>query len=123
MKDITKEWIGKAEKDCLVARRELEAEPPAYDVWKKYFKAILQEHDIAFERTHDLDILLEKCKDYVPELDHFKEEIVELSSFAVEVRYPGVEATVDEAQSAVSIMEKVSEIVRPYFRISCDKPT
>lgn len=31
MRDITKEWIDKAEQDFLVAEREHKEKPPAYD--------------------------------------------------------------------------------------------
>lgn len=47
MRDITKEWIDKAEQDFLVAEREHKEKPPAYDAvcfhcqqcMEKYFKA------------------------------------------------------------------------------------
>src|SRR5574341_1139265 len=69
---------------------------------EKYFKAILQEKGVLFEKIHDLDVLLEQCKEFLPELSNHKTDLVELSSFAVEVRYPGVTATEEEAKGALS---------------------
>lgn len=123
MKNITKEWIAKAEQDYLVARREFDASPPAHEAVcfhcqqcvEKYLKAVLQENEIYFEKIHDLDILLEQCKDIIPELWKFKTEIVELSHYAVEVRYPGVSTTEEDAKNSISIMEKVRNIIRSYF--------
>ncbi len=76
MKKITEEWIAKAEEDYSVAIRELRAEPPATNAVcfhsqqciEKYLKAILQENDIEFEKIHDLDVLFQQCKEFIPEL-------------------------------------------------------
>jgi len=62
MKLLTREWVEKAEEGYRVARRERQAKPPAYSAVcfhaqqcvEKYLKALLQEHESAFSRTHDL---------------------------------------------------------------------
>jgi HEPN domain-containing protein len=125
MKKLTKEWISKAEDDFVVAEREYIFKKPIYDVVcfhaqqcvEKYMKAMLQENDIEFEKIHDLDLLLEKCKKFIPWLEDYKKELIELSSFAVEIRYPGIKATKEEAVSSISIMRKIREIVREYFKM------
>lgn len=125
MKGLTNEWVRKAEKDFLVAKRELNAEPPEYDAVcfhsqqcvEKYLKAVLQENEIFFEKTHDLDILQEKCKTFVPELSNLKQGLLELSSFAVEIRYPGTEATGTEAEENLSLAETIRRIVRLYLKL------
>jgi HEPN domain-containing protein len=66
MKKITEEWITQAEKDYLVAIRELKTTPIVGDAVcfhaqpcvGKYMKEILQENEIEFEKIHDLDVLL-----------------------------------------------------------------
>ncbi|MFO7891877.1 MAG: HEPN domain-containing protein [bacterium] len=126
MKNVTLEWIKKAEQDFLVAEREYKEKPPAYDAVcfhaqqciEKYMKAVLQENDVFFEKTHDLDLLLEQCKKFIPELSNYKRDLIDLSSFAVEVRYPGILATIDEAREAITIMEKIRTIIREYWKIS-----
>lgn len=125
MKDITKEWIAKAEQDYLVAKREFDALPPAYEAVcfhcqqcvEKYLKSVLQENEIYFEKIHDLDVLLEQCKGIIPELYEFKAEIVELSHYAVEIRYPGVSVIEEEARNSILTMEKVRKIIRNYFEL------
>ena len=120
MKELTKEWINKAEGDFIVVNREYGAKNPVYDAVcfhaqqcvEKYMKAILQENIIEFGKVHDLDLLLEKCKHFVPLLEEHKVELIELSSFAVEIRYPGAE---DEAVNCISIMERVRKIIKEYF--------
>ena len=124
MKKLTREWIHKAEDDLIVAEREYKHKRPIYDAVcfhsqqcvEKYMKAVLQENDVEFEKTHDLDVLLESCKTFIPELEHYKLAILNLSSFAVEIRYPGVRATKNEATECISAMRKVMKIMRNYFR-------
>ncbi len=128
MKDLTKEWIEKAEEDFLVAKREIDLQPPAYGAVcfhsqqcvEKYLKAILQENDVYFEKIHDLKVLLEKCVQFLPELKDYTDEIDELSSFAVEIRYPGAEADREDAQECFSLADKIRKVIRNYFRLSED---
>lgn len=69
MKPLTEEWVAKAEGDFATAGRELRArKAPNYDAvcfhtqqcTEKYLKAVLQENDIEFGRTHNLSALLDK---------------------------------------------------------------
>lgn len=125
MKKITEEWLKKAKKDLLVAQREMKEKEAVYDAVcfhsqqavEKFLKAILQENEIYFEKTHDLEILYEKCKNIVPEVQKIKEKLVELSSYAVEVRYPGVEATEEEAKESLKTAIIVEKIVKKYFNL------
>lgn len=124
MKKLTMEWIKKAEGDYLVAKREFKATPPVYEAVcfhaqqciEKYMKAVLQENNIEFERTHDLGSLLERCQNFVPELNKFEVELLEITSFAVEVRYPGMKVTRTEGKKSISIMNKVRSIICIYFK-------
>jgi HEPN domain-containing protein len=68
MKQITQEWVDKAEGDFATAQRELHVqEMPNYDAVcfhsqqcaEKYLKACLQEENLAFNRIHDLSRLLD----------------------------------------------------------------
>lgn len=125
MKDLTKEWIRKAEKDFRVATREFNINPPEYDAVcfhsqqcvEKYMKAILQENDIVFDKVHDLDYLLGKCKVFIPELLPLRTVIVELSSFAVDIRYPGTDASNEEAKENLSFANTIRDIIRHHFKL------
>lgn len=125
MKKQTERWIKKAEDDFRVARREFDSDSPVFDAVcfhcqqcvEKYLKAVLQENGIVFEKTHDLDVLLEKCKSNIPDLISLKKELVELSSFAVEIRYPGIDATVEEANDFLSLTGEVRKRIRKFLNI------
>jgi len=125
MKKITEEWIMKAERDYLVAVRELKAEPPiteavcfhAQQCVEKYMKAILQENEAEFEKIHDLDVLLGQCMNFMPELENHRDELVKLSTYAVDVRYPGFDVTEEEAKECAEIMEEIRRVIRNYFKI------
>jgi len=123
MKEITKEWIKKAEQDYRVAIREFEAKPPVYEAVcfhsqqciEKYMKAILQENKIPFGKIHDLDILLKDCKKFLPELENYREELLWLTAFSVEVRYPGLEIKREDALKAVDFLKKIRKSLKSYF--------
>jgi HEPN domain-containing protein len=128
MKKLTEEWVNKAEEDYLVATRELKADPPAKEAVcfhsqqciEKYMKAILQESEIEFEKVHDLDVLLQQCVDFIPDLGAHRDELIKLSTYAVDIRYPGFNVSEKEAGECVRIMEKSRKVVRNYFKIQTD---
>ncbi len=121
MKPITSEWVDKAEADLATARREIEAlDKPNYDAVcfhtqqcaEKYLKACLQEADISFRKTHDLSELRDSTLSIVPTLESLRQDLNSLSAFAVEYRYPGESADLDEAQEAYQKCKNVREIIR-----------
>ena len=126
MKELTGEWVQKAEGDFLVAQRESHADKPVYDAIcfhsqqcvEKYLKAVLQENGVEFQKTHDLDLLLDKCERYRPELSKLAKDLIELSSFAVEIRYPGMEAAAEDAQSCMATAAKIRRIIRKYLMLA-----
>ena len=78
MNPLTMEWINKAEGDYVTAGRESRVRNnPNYDIVcflsqqmaEKYLKAFLQEHGIAFPRTHNLITLLNLCLAVNPMID------------------------------------------------------
>lgn len=125
MKKITEEWIAKAENDYLVAIREFNAIPiigdavcfHAQQCIEKYMKAVLQENEVRFGKIHDLDVLLKNCVKFIPELEGHRDKLIDLSNYAVDVRYPGFDVSEDEAEECVRIMEKIREIIRNYFEL------
>ena len=123
MKLITKEWIKKAEEDYRVAIRECKARPMSCSAVcfhsqqciEKYMKAILQENEISFARVHDLEILLRMVKEFIPLLENDREDFIWLTTFSVEVRYPGFDVEKDDAKKAVASMKKIRKILKSYF--------
>ncbi|MFZ5881277.1 MAG: HEPN domain-containing protein [Chloroflexota bacterium] len=99
MNELTREWLDKAETDFDSADLLLHAgEVPLPDTAafhcqqcaEKYLKAFLQEHQVGFERKHDLMPLLSLCVSLYAEFQGLKEDVQELDRYAVAVRYPGV---------------------------------
>jgi HEPN domain-containing protein len=126
MKRATREWADKAEGDWQVARRESESPSPVWDAVcfhaqqcaEKYLKASLEEHGIAFPKTHDLVVLLTIHEKRVPELEALRSELAYLSPLAIVTRYPGSPADAELAGSAIQIAGKARAIIRIALRLN-----
>lgn len=72
-------------------------------------KAVLTSRGVVTARTHDLLALLDKVLAFAPELDRYRSSFSEMSSYAVEIRYPTdwFEPLREEADEALSIAEAV----------------
>ncbi len=120
MKCETREWVQKAEGDYQVAKREIRAENAVYDAVcfhaqqcvEKYLKAWLVENSRSFPRTHDLVVLFDLCKNEVSELTPHRASLAFLTTFAIAFRYPGEQATEDDAREAVQTMETLRALIR-----------
>jgi HEPN domain-containing protein len=121
MRPLTREWIEKAEADFATAYRESRVRrSPNYDAVcfhaqqcaEKYLKAHLQEASLQFPKTHDLPSLLELLLPTDPLLETLRPALNALSTFAVEVRYPGESATRKQALEALSHCRHVRAILR-----------
>src|SRR5437870_10484135 len=98
MKQLTREWVKKAEGDFMTAQREVRAKKwPNYDsacfhaqqCVEKYFKARLQEAAIDIPHTHDLVALLELALPIEPLWVGLSSSAQQLTQHAVKTRYPG----------------------------------
>lgn len=79
---------------------------------EKFLKAFLQEHQVVFERKHDLMPLLALCISLDADFQSLKEYLQELDRYAVAVRYPGVSVKVEQAKSAFRVAKKVRGFVK-----------
>lgn len=124
MKPLTKKWVKKAEEDYRVATRELKAKPASpsaicfhsQQCIEKYIKAILQEDSVSFPKIHDLEQLLKKCIKFTPELEKYREDLIWLTAFRVEIRYPGFDLEFDDARESVTAMKKIRKLLKAYFK-------
>lgn len=121
MNELTAEWIEKAEGDYATAGRELRARRrPNYDATcfhaqqtaEKYLKAFLQEHGIAFPKTHSLIELLELCLPVDASFEFQRDLLILLDRYAVRYRYPGESADRGEARQAFRAVTQVRAFVR-----------
>jgi HEPN domain-containing protein len=127
MNEITEEWIFKAEEDFTSAGLLMyagEAPVPDYVCFhcqqcaEKYLKAYLQEHEIEFERKHDLHPLLELCSGLDKEFTTLEDDIFELDRYAVAARYPGIILRAETAESALNAIERVRKFIRKKLEIT-----
>ena len=116
MKPLTCEWIDKAEGDFVTASREIRVrKSPNYDAVcfhaqqcaEKYLKALLQEAEIPFGKTHHLVALLELVLAVESSWELLRPQLQCLNTYPVSVRYPGEAANKPMAQEAPSLPKLV----------------
>lgn len=67
-------------------------------------------------RTHDLVALHDLCMQVALPVRMEADQLDRLNAYAVQVRYPGDDPTLEEAQEAVEIAQAVRRWVRAVFR-------
>ena len=127
MTPLTSEWVHKAEQDFLSAHREYRArKSPNYNAAcffvqqciEKYLKARLQEADIEFGKTHELVKLLDLLSSIEPLWQPFIPTFYPITTYAVEFRYPGENATKEEAKNALKICREFRRVARHSLGLS-----
>lgn len=115
------EWLERAEEDYRQAQVALrQRKYPAYNTAcfhsqqcaEKYVKAFLVRHRIIFRKVHDLDELYNLCAGVDESFKVIFDALMILNPYAVDIRYPGVSATKDDARDAVAAMKQVRTFVR-----------
>jgi HEPN domain-containing protein len=120
MNPLTLEWAQKADGDHAAAKFLTQAPSPVNDAIcfhaqqcvEKYLKAWLQEANVAFRRTHDLEELLDLIIPTVPTWAAWKADFLILTAHAVDFRYPGKSSTASDAQHAINVCEHVRTEIR-----------
>ncbi len=113
-------WVARAEEDYVLARSALRRKKPltygatfhAQQCAEKYLKAALIAQGQAFPKTHDLLALSDLCTQAGLLLEIDADLLDTLSSYAVQVRYPGADPTPEEARHALEIAKVVRRLVR-----------
>ena len=123
MSNPVAEWIAKAEEDYHVALslrrvRRYSAHNAvclyAQHCVETYLKAILERQGKVVHKIHALPVLLDECAEAHPMLATLRPDVVRLSVYAVEFRYPGESATVEDTKASVAIMRRT--------RADCGRP-
>ena len=102
------------------ARKLAVTKPPLHDLAcfhcqqaaEKYLKALLQEWGLPVPRTHNLEDLLNLLLPHDATLRRLRRGLRYLSQFAVDYRYPGLQATRRQVQAALRWMERVRQEAR-----------
>jgi HEPN domain-containing protein len=121
MKPLTKEWISKAEGDWSAANLLYRArKSPNYDAAcfhaqqcaEKYLKARLEEANLGAGKTHDLLKLLSLILPLEPSWNVLRQDLIILTDFAVDYRYPGSSATKADAKDSVERCKRARFVIR-----------
>lgn len=130
MKPETLEWIKKAEADWRTMLRESDVlDEPNFDAIcfhaqqciEKYLKARLFDATISFGKTHDLLNLLDSLKPVEPQFKMLHKALSELSVFSVAYRYPGFNASKEQAQRSVEHCTSIRSTLRNSFKLKADE--
>lgn len=130
--ELTRNWLNKAKRDLLSARQLAEGGVPLLDTAayhcqqaaEKAIKAYLVFHDVRFEKTHDLDVLLSQADKIDPAFSVCRESGRVLTPLAVEFRYPGefTEPEPDEYREAFTAAEWIYNFVVDHLPDECRVP-
>jgi HEPN domain-containing protein len=80
---------------------------------EKYLKAFLVHNQADFPKTHDIQKILNLVDPVDPQLAHSLEDVIGLTEYAVEERYPSdlPEPDMGEAKAALVLASKVRDAV------------
>jgi HEPN domain-containing protein len=102
-------WVAKAEEDYIVAGLALRQKRPlaytacfhAQQCVEKYLKGMLVARNRTFSKVHDLLKLSAECEQAGISLTVSLTQLDKLSAYAIRIRYPGEDPTLDEAHGGV----------------------
>ena len=89
-------WLVKSWRDLETARRAANGLPPFYDMAvyhcqqsaEKAIKAYLVFNGKAYEKTHDIEVLVDRAKAIEPTFDQLADAADALTPYATRFRYP-----------------------------------
>ncbi len=113
-------WVERAEEDFQLCTSSVKRKAPltygatfhAQQCAEKYVKALLTFRQIAFPHTHDLAALFYLCQQHGVLIPVSEDSMEILSAYSVEVRYPGLLPTLEEAKEAI----RIAKIIRKFSR-------
>lgn len=92
----TKAWMEKAWRDLEMAQRAVAGQPPFYDMAvchcqqsaEKAVKAFLVFHGQPYEKTHDIEVLIDLAGAANPQFSELADAADALTPYATRFRYP-----------------------------------
>lgn len=115
------EWIKKAEDNYIsalaLARQRKHRVPDVicnqcHQCAEKYVKALLVRHQIEFPKAHDLRELEDLLLNIEPEVRLIDDYLHALNPYGIDIRYPGLQATAEEAKDAIRAMKVIRKFAR-----------
>ena len=130
MKRTTRTWVRKAESDYGLAVLIAHGHKPFRDELcfhcqqsaEKYLKALWEELGQTVPKTHDLIALLNLLLPYHRRLFRLRRGLGFLTDFAVDIRYPGDNATKRQAISALRWAGQVRDACRTLLGLRPPRP-
>jgi HEPN domain-containing protein len=130
MKKSTREWVKKAEQDYALAKQGSRSKVPLHDgvcfhcqqCAEKYLKGSMGELGLPVPKTHDLDVLLANLVLHHSRLRSLRRGLLFLSDFAVDIRYPGSNASKRQAVAALRWAGRVRRQARLLLGIRERRP-
>ena len=116
-------WVARAEEDYALARSALRRQVPltygttfhAQQCVEKYLKALLVARGQPFPRTHDVVALSDLCHQSGVIISLELESLERLAAYAVQIRYPGEDPSVEEAKEALQVAIGVRRVARKWL--------
>ena len=121
-KDVAQNWFNKGNNDLVAAEYLLTMNIPPTDVIcfhsqqasEKYLKGFLALYGKEIPRIHDLEELVSICNEINTDFSKMYDIALDLSGYAVEVRYPlenDCEITLEDAKLAINNANEVKDFV------------
>lgn len=124
------EWSRYANEDQQIAELALKEDGPpnqicfhSQQIAEKYLKGFIVYSGKGFEKTHLLKYLLELCGDIDQEFLELTEDVIYLSQFYTEARYPGdiPEFNLSECRKALEVAIRIKEFVLAKIKLLTNK--
>ena len=119
--EFVRQWLSRAEEDFNAAKSLITYGASfistvcfhSQQAAEKYLKAFLTYHQVEFPKTHDIDELLDMIAPIDSKLSESLRDVIMLTNYGVDVRYPGdfPDVTSGDAQQAIQMAEKVRRLV------------
>lgn len=114
-----KAWMVKAWRDLETARRAATGQPPFYDVAvyhcqqaaEKAMKAFLVHHGKAYEKTHDIEVLVDLAGDVDSTFSKLADAADALTPYATRFRYPNATFAVEPQPAEYNEAEQHAQAV------------
>ena len=117
--------LGKAEEDLFVLRAFVTESRATDMVWgfhaqqttEKSLKAWLAAHEVSYPFTHQLSDLFSLCQEHGFQLDEIYLELIDVTSFAMELRYGSMGPETDRLDRAhlLTLIGELWTLVRKSF--------
>ena len=125
MREETRQWLAKADKDfgiAIFAMQSIDGPLPVttglhcQQSAEKYLKAYLYETDINFSNQQTLSSLFDNCRAVDGSFEILQPEISQLEGYSIASRYPKASDISEFNQVAVEAMKQVKAFVMSKFK-------